>query len=342
MNEAGIIGGSVVCFGELLVRLSPPGARLMVQAGTLDLEIGGAEANVAAGLASLGHAVRMVGAVADNPLGAKACAALAAAGVDVRAIRRLPGRMGLYFVEHGAGLRPSSITYDRAVSAFAQAPAGAFDFAAALADARLLHVSGITPALGPNGGELARAAVGAAAAAGVPVCFDGNYRAQLWESWDSDPRAVLTELVEHSTILIGNHRDISLLLGRTFSGDGSERRREAVEAAFEAFPQLQVVASTARHVVAGAHHRLSARVDLRDSRFQTDEVEVIGIVERIGTGDAFAAGVLHAWLGGGDAGAMAQTGLALCVLKHSLPGDMCLIGPAELAAFSTEVGDVRR
>lgn len=332
----------VVCFGELLVRLSPPGARLMVQADTLDLVVGGAEANLATGLASLGHDVRMVSAVADNPLGAKARAALASAGVDVGAVQRLPGRMGLYFVERGAGLRPSSITYDRAASAFALAPGKAFDFACSLDGARLLHVSGITPALGPNGVELARAAVGAAVATGVPVCFDGNYRALLWESWDSDPRAVLTELVGQSTIFIGNHRDISLLLGQTFSGDGCERRREAVEAAFEAFPTLKVVASTARHVVAGGHHRLSARVDLRESRFQTDEVEVTGIVERIGTGDAFAAGVLHAWLDGGGAEAMAKTGLALCVLKHSLPGDMCLIGPSELAAFSPEVGDVRR
>jgi 2-dehydro-3-deoxygluconokinase len=334
--------GPVVCFGELLLRLSPPGARLIVQSDTLAVAVGGAEANVAAALASLGRAVRMVSLVPDSPVGAKARAALAAAGVDVSGIARGAGRMGLYFLEPGAGLRPSSIVYDRAHSAFATAASDAFDFSGALQGASLLHLSGITPALGPNGVELARAAVTAAQAAGVPICFDGNYRAQLWAGWDGDPRAILSELVGAATVLIGNHRDISLLLGRTFSGDGPERRREAAEAAFDTFPELQVVASTARHIVTNDHHRIAARVDLRDAQHQTDEIDVTGIVERIGTGDAFAAGVLHAWLDGGDARAMAETGLALAALKHSLPGDLCLIGPEELARFSPAGGDVRR
>lgn len=334
--------GPVVCFGEMLLRLSPPGARLMVQTDTLDVQVAGAEANVAVGLASLGHAARMVGLVPDNPLGAKARGFIAGAGVDVTHLASGPGRMGLYFLEPGSGLRPSSITYDRAGSAFALADPARFDFAAALAGARLLHVSGITPALGPNGVALARAAVGAATQAGIPICFDGNYRAQLWESWDSNPREVLTEMVGAATILIGNHRDISLLLGRTFSGEGSERRREAVEAAFDAFPTLQIVASTARHIVSSDHHRIAARVDAREARHQTEELDVTGIVERIGGGDAFAAGVLHQWLLGGDVRAMAESGLALTALKHTLPGDMCLIGRADLDSFSASGGDVRR
>jgi 2-dehydro-3-deoxygluconokinase len=143
-------------------------------------------------------------------------------------------------------------------------------------------------------------------------------------------------------VLIGNHRDISLLLGKTFSGDGAERRREAVDAAFAAFPKLELVASTARHVVSSDHHRLAARVDTRAAKHQTAEIDVTGIVDRIGTGDAFAAGVLHQFLRGGDAQAMAECGLALAALKHSLPGDFCLIGADELAAFSAEGGDVRR
>lgn len=336
------MAGPVVCFGEMLLRLAPPGARMMVQAQALELAVGGAEANVAAGLASLGHATRMVTLLPSGPLGDKARADLGAAGVDTRFVARAPGRIGLYFLEPGAGMRPSSITYDRAGSAFALADAGAFDFAAALDGASLLHLSGITPALGPGGVELARAAVAAAQAANVPVCFDGNYRALLWDAWDSDPRAILTELVNAATVLIGNHRDISLLLGKTFSGDGAERRREAVDAAFAAFPKLELVASTARHVVSSDHHRIAARVDTRATKHQTAEIDVTGIVDRIGTGDAFAAGVLHQYLQGSDAQAMAECGLALAALKHSLPGDMCLIGAGELAAFSASGGDVRR
>jgi len=333
---------TVTCFGELLLRLTPPGNRMLMQTDALVLEVGGAEANVASGLASLGHAVRFAGLVSDTPLGDRAVAALRGAGVDTRFLARGAGRMGLYFMESGAGPRPSAITYDRAGSAFALADPQTIDIAGALAGASLLHTGGITPALGPNGVALARAVQAAAEAFGVPVCFDGNYRAQLWSAWDSDPRAVLTELVGGATILIGNHRDISLLLGKAFSGDGADRRREAAEAAFAAFPKLELIASTARHLVTSDHQRISARVDSRESAHQTDEIDVTGIVERIGTGDAFAAGALHAWLEGEDVRTTAESGLALTALKHTIPGDMCLIGRAALESFSASGGDVRR
>ena len=332
----------VTCFGEILLRLSPPERQMLVQAGSLDMVVGGAEANVASALASLGHAVRFAGVVADNPLGDRALAALRGSGVDVAHVTRAPGRMGLYFLEAGSGPRPSAITYDRAGSAFAEAAPEAIDFAGALAGARLLHSGGITPALGPKGVALARAAHGAARAAGVPICFDGNYRAQLWAAWDSDPAAILRELVADATILIGNHRDIALLLGRPFSGDGEGRRREAAEAAFEAFPNLELIASTARHLVTSDHHRISARVDSREGSHQTEEIDVTGIVDRIGTGDAFAAGVLDGWLAGGDLAVMAQRGLALAALKHTIAGDMCPVSRAMLDGFSAGAGDVRR
>jgi 2-dehydro-3-deoxygluconokinase len=333
---------TVTCFGELLLRLTPPGSQLMVQADNLELHPGGAEGNVAAALASLGHVVRFAGLVSDNPLGDRAIAALRSAGVDMRFVTRAPGRMGLYFMEDGAGLRLSSITYDRAGSAFAEADPASIDFAGALDGARLLHTGGITPALGPSGVTLAKAAQAAALAAGVPICFDGNYRGALWSAWDSNPGAVLRELVADAAILIGNHRDISLLLGKQFAGDGPERRREAAEAAFGAFPKLELIASTARAIVTSDHHRIAARVDSRQAAHQTREIEVTGIVERIGTGDAFAAGVLHQWLEGGDLAAMAESGLALTALKHSLPGDLCLASRAMLDGFSPEGGDVRR
>lgn len=333
---------TITCFGELLLRLTPPRSALLSQADSLDMVVGGAEANVAAALASLGHDVRFVGLVSDNALGMRAVRELRAAGVNTSFLARAPGRMGLYFMESGAGARPAAITYDRAGSAFAEAEPHAIDFAAALANASLLHTGGITPALGPKGVTLARAANAAAVAAGVPICFDGNYRGQLWSSWDADPGAVLRELVGDATILIGNHRDISLLLGKVFSGDGPDRRREAAEAAFAAFPTLQLIASTARAIVTSDHHRIAARIDSRDAAHQTGEIDVTGIVERIGTGDAFAVGVLHGWLEGGDLAAMAQSGLALAALKHSLPGDMCLATRAMLDAFSPEGGDVRR
>jgi 2-dehydro-3-deoxygluconokinase len=333
---------TITCFGELLLRLTPPGSQLMVQADSLGMFVGGAEANVASGLASLGHDVRFAGLVSDNALGSKALSALRGTGVNTRYLARAGGRMGIYFMEAGSGPRPSAITYDRAGSAFAEADPAAIDFVGALAGAALLHTGGITPALGPKGVALAKAANAAAAAAGVPICFDGNYRGQLWSAWDSNPGEVLNDLVADATILIGNHRDISLLLGKAFSGDGEDRRREASDAAFAAFPKLQLIASTARHLVTSDYHRISARVDSREGAHQTDEIDVTGIVERIGTGDAFAAGVLHGWLQDGDVQAMAEVGLALTALKHSIPGDMCLLNAGDLAGFSAGGGDVRR
>jgi len=333
---------TITCFGEILLRLSPPDLQMLVQADTLGMVVGGAEANVASALASLGHAVRFTGVVADNPLGDRALASLRGCGVDVGHVARACGRMGLYFLEAGSGPRPSAITYDRAGSAFAEAAPDMIDFAGALAGARLLHGGGITPALGPKGVALARAAQAAARAAGVPICVDGNYRAQLWAAWDSDPAAILRELVADATILIGNHRDISLLLGRDFSGEGEARRREAAEAAFDAFPRLELIASTARHLVTSDHHRISARVDSRAGSHQTEEIDVTGIVDRIGTGDAFAAGVLDGWLEGGDLAVMAARGLALAALKHTIAGDMCPVSRAMLDGFSAGAGDVRR
>jgi 2-dehydro-3-deoxygluconokinase len=333
---------TVVCFGELLLRLTAPGRELLLQTGRLDVHVGGAEANVAVGLGALGHETAVVSRVPDNALGQAAIGYLRRYGVDASGVATAPGRMGLYFLSTGAGLRPSDIVYDREGSSFALAGAADFDWDALLDGASLFHMSGITPALGPRSAELAIAAAEAAAARGVPISFDGNYRAQLWQRWDSDPKAILARLVGHAEILFGNHRDVSLLLGSPFGGDGEERRREASEAAFAAFPKLRLIASTARHVVDADTHRISARIDSRDGSAQTEEVTVAGIVDRIGGGDAFAVGVLHGVLTGRDLEWTAQAGLAVTALKHSLPGDASLFGRRDIEAFLAGELDVRR
>jgi 2-dehydro-3-deoxygluconokinase len=332
---------TTVFFGEVMLRLSPPGRELLLQTPKLEVNVGGAEANVATGLACLGHKVRMVSAVADNPLGGAVIGELRRRGVDTSTVAVEPGRLGLYFLTPGASLRASEVVYDRAHSVFADRAADSWDWDKALDGATRLHLSGITPALGPNTAAAAIAAAEAASARGIPISFDGNYRAKLWEAWDSDPRAVLTQLIGHADILFGNHRDVSLLLGRHFSGDGSDRRREAAQAAFEAFPKLEIIASTARHVDDADSHRIAARIDMRTSWHQTKEAKVSGIVDRIGGGDAFAAGVLHGLAEGGDAQAAAEAGLALTALKHSLPGDASLFSRSDLAAFGEGL-DVRR
>ena len=334
--------GVVACFGELLLRLTAPGRELLLQSGRLDVHIGGAEANVAVGLARLGHSTRMISRVPANDLGDAAAGYLRRYGVDSSGVSTAPGRMGLYFLSPGAGLRASAIVYDREASSFANARAGDFDLDRLLDGVDLLHMSGITPALGPASAELAVAVAEAARAKGIAISFDGNYRAQLWHRWDSDPRTILTDLIGKAEIFFGNHRDISLLLGSTFSGEGEGRRREAAEAAFHAFPNLRLIASTARHVVDADTHRISARIDSREATAQTDEVTVAGIIDRIGGGDAFAVGILHGLRLGRDLDWTVRSGLAVTALKHSLSGDASLFGTADVEAFLTGELDVRR
>jgi len=334
--------GRIVCFGELLLRLTAPGRELLMQTPRLDVVVGGAEANVGIGLANLGHSVSMVSAVPDNALGRAAVQFVRGQGADTSGVQYRDGRMGLYFLTQGAGLRASDIVYDRADSAFANAPADAFDWKALLSGATMLHLSGITPALGPATAQAALQAARAAKELGVRVSFDGNYRARLWEAWDSDPRAVLTELVSLADTMFGNHRDVSLLLGKQFSGDGADRRREAAEAAFAAFPNLKRIASTARHVDDADRHRIAARVDTPERGYQTEEVVVAGIIDRIGGGDAYAAGILHGVLSGQDLEGTVASGLALTCLKHSLPGDASLFRQADIDAFLEGGLDVRR
>ncbi|MFA5968162.1 MAG: sugar kinase [Sphingomonas sp.] len=331
-----------LAFGEIMLRMSPPGRELLMQTPKLDVWVAGAEANVATALARLGHDVGFASMVPDNDLGRAAIATLRGHGIDTGRIQRSGDRMGLYFVTSGAGMRATEVIYDRAHSAFADAPADRWDWDELLAGVDWLHMSGITPALGPVPAQAALAAAQAATSRSIPISFDGNYRAKLWERWDSNPREILTQLVGHATLMFGNHRDIALLLGKDFSAQGEDRRREAADAAFAAFPRLQTIASTARHVEDADRHRLSARIDSRAAHAQTDEVVLSGIVDRIGGGDAFAAGVLHALRTSGDIAHAARTGLALSALKHSLPGDASLFRQADIDAYLAGGLDVRR
>jgi len=331
-----------LAFGEIMLRLSPPGRELLLQTPKLDVWVAGAEANVVTQLAWLGHEVGIATIVPDHDLGRAAITALRGHGVDTSGVALGGERMGLCFVTSGAGLRATEVIYDRAWSSFAQAPANAWDWDTLLTGVDRFHLSGITPALGPVPAESALAAVQAATERGIPVSFDGNWRGKLWERWDSNPREILTGLVEHADLMFGNHRDISLLLGRDFSSEGEDRQREAADAAFAAFPRLQTIASTARHVEHVDLHRLSARIDTRTEHVQTDEVVLAGIVDRIGGGDAFAAGVLHGLRTGKGIGEVARIGLALAALKHSLPGDASLFRQANIDAYFAGGLDVRR
>lgn len=340
--------GPILCFGELLLRLSPPGYGPLFKEARLDANFGGAEANVAVALARLGRSSGVISAVPDDVVGDAAIDALRRSGVDVSRITRGDGRLGLYYLAPGAGLRASAIVYDRQDSVFATKAATAYDWPALLAGAARLHLSGINPAIGPAMADICLAAMTAAHALGVPVSFDGNYRASMWAKWCADPAEILLPLVDRADLLFGNHRDIALLLRRPLDGSTSQGRRDAALAAFDRFPNLRHIASMSREVRDAGCNVLRARIDTPTDVIETDAIEVSGIVDRIGTGDAFAAGVLADLGEGGTEGAAegaaraAQTGLALAVLKHATPGDQSETTPRDLATFREGGFDVRR
>lgn len=333
---------SVACFGEIVMRLSVPAGEQALQSSRFAAHVGGAEANVAVALAALGHDSRMISALPMGPIGDGALGELRRHGVDAGSVARSAGRMGFYYYIPGGPMRPAEVVYDRAESAFASAEAAEWDWPALLSGADWLHVSGVTPALGPGSAEAALAAVRAARGAGLGVSFDGNWRGRLWERWQADPAAILRPIIEHATVLFGNHRDASLLLGRAFSGDGEDRRREAALALLDHFPAIEHVASTARHIVGAAEHHIVARIDSRDDQASTAPAVIAPIVDRVGTGDAFAAGVLDGlWQGAGLAGAAAQ-GLALSALKHGVHGDFAPFSRGIVEQASSTAGDIAR
>lgn len=338
--------GKILCFGELLLRLAAPGREVLLQSARLEVQVGGAEANVAVSLACFGHPVAMAGVLPDNALGRAARGELRRHGVDTSALALAPGRMGLYFYTTGAGHRPSEVLYDRAGSAFAMTPPAHYDWPAILHGARLLHLSGITPALGPATAQAALDAARAARAAGAQVSFDGNFRAKLWAAWDGDPKATLHGLFAEADIAFADHRDIALVLGTDFThvDDPLQRFRAASDAAFAAFPHLQRIASTRRTQSSVDHHHLGAVLARRDGELaHCAQVELGGIVDRIGGGDAFAAGVLHGLLSGMDDAASLAFGQAAACLKHYVPGDFNLVGVEDVMALvQGERLDVRR
>ncbi len=336
--------GSILCFGEMLLRFSPNNSELLMQSPSLTVRPGGAEANVAVSLARFGAPAAMASVLPDNALGHAARDEVRRHGVDTGAIAFKPGRMGLYFLTPGAVRRPSEVLYDRAGSAFVQHVADAFDWDALVAGHQWLHVSGVTPATGPNGTRAALAITAAAARAGVKVSFDGNFRGKLWSEWDGDPPGTLGQMLQTASIAFADERDFALVLGRTFDDpDPTVRRRMAAEAAFEAFPRLERIACTLRVQETVGDQTLSAVMLTRDGEHHAAPIELAGVIDRVGGGDAFASGVLLGLWSGWSNDEALSFGLAAAGLKHSIPGDFNLVSEAEVRAAMSGGGfDIRR
>lgn len=334
--------GRIVAFGEIIARLQVSDGRRLSQAEALEIYIGGAETNVLIALAGLGHAAHLVSLVPDNALGSLAISKLRQAGVDTSQVGRGDGRMALYFMERGAGPRPSAVIYDRSGSAFALASPEAFDWNILLDGVAHFHLSGITPALSASAAQSALSAARTARQRGARISFDPNFRPSLWGGSAARARPIFAELARCADLLFGTPRDVALLLDRDLSAHTAADRRAAADAAFAAFPDLSMIAGTCRSAVHSDRHRLSARIDARDESVETDGMELNGIVDRIGGGDAFAAGVIHALASEAGIEQVARSGLALAALKHFMPGDNAPFTKADIDRFVEGDLDVRR
>jgi 2-dehydro-3-deoxygluconokinase len=303
----------ITSLGETMLRLSVPLGQRLDDARRLDVQVGGAESNVCLALARLGRRCGWLGRLPDHRLGDLVVRALRADGVDVSAVRRAPGeRVGTYFVEYAAEPRAIQVVYDRADSAAARMAVGDVDWGYLL-DTRLLHVTGITAALSQSCYEIVEQAIGRARAAGVAVSFDVNYRAKLWDAATAGAR--LRPLLAEADILFCKSADATLLFG--CAGEPRE-----LVAGLKALTRADVIFSTFGERGAALLH---------GDEFAQQPALPVRIVDRIGSGDAFAAGALDGWLDG-DVCEGLRRGVALAAIALSQHGDYPLTSRAELAA----------
>lgn len=326
----------IVTLGEVMLRLSPPGNQRFFQADSFGVEFGGSEANVAAALAYWGMEVAHVTAFPDQELGWAAAGKLKQLGIDTRHISFLPGRMGLYFLEQGAMQRSSQVIYDRTDAAFASLDGASLDWDQILDDVSCLHWSGITPALSQSCADMTRRALEKANEKGIVVCGDLNYRSNLWQ-YGKAPHEVMPELMELSQVMIGGTRDFKQCLNEDFKNFLEVRRM-----AFERFPKLNYLAKTDRSGDSASTNTLTGILHARKKSFSSKTYELTHIVDRVGSGDAFAGGLIYGLLHLKPREAI-EFAMAAGVLKHSIPGDVLLCSLQEVFDLvAGEGGKIKR
>jgi 2-dehydro-3-deoxygluconokinase len=341
---------TVVTFGEVMLRLKSPGFERLFQSPALEATFGGAEANVAVSLANYGvHAV-FVSAVPANVLGDACVGELRRHGVDTSAVLRQGERLGIYFLEAGANQRASKVTYDRAGSSIATAKPGDFDWDAIFDAADWFHVSGVTPAISERAASVALEAAQAARAMGLTVSCDYNYRKNLWR-WGKSAPDVMRELMQHVQIGIANEEDCQKALGIEVQGAGDAEvhggtidasRYEALAArVLESFPSLEKQVITLRESHSADRNGWSAVMHTRTRFLTSRRYEITDIIDRVGAGDSFAAGLIYALRAYGDDERALQFATAASCLKHSVLGDFNLVSVADVEGLMQGEGSGR-
>ncbi len=337
----------VVTMGEIMLRLSTPNNEKILQADEFDVCYGGGEANVAVSLANYGHDAEFVTKVPKNPVGESAVAALRKMNVSTKNVAYGGERLGIYFLETGSAMRASSVIYDRAHSAISEAEVSDFDFDKIFEGADWFHFTGITPAISDKAAELTEAALKVAKKKGVKVSCDLNFRKKLWSS--EKAKQVMTKLMQYVDVCIGNEEDADKVLGfkpantDVTSGTLNLSGYESIFKQMVDKFNFEYVVSSLRVSNSASDNGWSACIYSRDTKefYHSREYHITPIVDRVGGGDSFAAGVICGLLDGKDYKAALEFGVAASALKHTIPGDFNYVSRSDVDALAGGDGSGR-
>lgn len=322
--------------GEIMLRLSTPGQNRFVQSDMFDVNYGGGEANVAVSLANYGHDAYFVSKVPCHEIGQSAINSLRKFGVNTSYVARGGERLGIYFLETGASIRPSKVIYDRANSSISQAEPEDFDFDKIFEGASWFHWSGITPAISDKSAECLRLACVAAKKFGVTVSCDLNFRKKLWTS--EKAQSVMIPLMQYVDVCIGNEEDAELCLGFRPEADVASGNTDAdgYKDIFKAMQQkfgFRYVISTLRESYSATHNGWKAMSYDGNEFYVSKHYDINPIIDRVGGGDSFSGGIIHGLVSGLSQGDALEFAVAASALKHTIPGDVNMASVEEVRSL---------
>ena len=340
--------GKIVTFGEIMLRLMPPGLQRLRRARSFDAVYGGGEANVATSLANYGEDVQFVTRLPENDLGDACVAFLHQHGVGTEHIVRGGDRIGIYFLEMGAAQRGSKVVYDRAGSALATIEPSMVDWAAAFEGADWFHWTGITPAISERAAMVLREGLAVARKMGLTVSCDLNYRKKLWR-WGKQPGEVMPELVGSCDVAVGNEEDADKVLGIrapevdvTAGKVKADQYRFVCEELAKRFTNLKTVAITLRGSISASHNTWSAVLWQDGAFYVGPKYDIVPIVDRVGGGDSFCGGLIYGLRAyDGDPERALRFAVAASCLKHTIPGDFNDVTVAEVEKLAGGDGSGR-
>jgi 2-dehydro-3-deoxygluconokinase len=335
-REAEYLMKNAVCFGEIMLRLSPPGFQRFVQARSFDVIFGGGESNVAASLSNYGMPAEFVTRLPAHGMGDACCNFLRQHGIGTSYIVRGGDRLGIYYLEMGAAQRGSKVIYDRTGSSLATITPGMIDWDAVFDDADWFHWTGITPAVSEGAARATLEAVKIARSKGITISCDLNYRKKLWH-WGKQPGEVMPELVSYCDVAIGNEEDADKVFGIkaphadvTAGKVEAESYRSVCEELNKRFPNLHTIAITLRGSVSASHNTWSAILWHDGSVYTAPTYDITPIVDRVGGGDSFMGGLIYGLRMFDDRQQALNFAVAASCLKHSIFGDFNLVSVAEV------------